>query len=151
MMPTYLIISIHWLAPPTFFSLNQYRQLPRPRLAALAFGVRPPVHPPCSIFPSLFEPPSPCSFSVRSAPLWLNSAGPRFSTQSQRSSAILSLNIDRWPPRFSLLALAFGVGIRLIRGIYFNWASKDFRQVVFLDTQRLVLIQKQCIAYNCLH
>jgi len=34
-------------------------------------------------FSSPIEPPSPCSFSVRSAPLWLNSVGPRLSTRSQ--------------------------------------------------------------------
>ena len=51
----------------------------------------------------------PCSFSVRSAPLWFNSVRPSFGTRSQRSSAILSLNINRRPPRFRLAALALGV------------------------------------------
>ena len=69
----------------------------------------PPAHPPRNIFPSLFEPPSPCSFSVRSAPLWFNSVGPRLSTRSQRSSATLSLDINRRSPRPRLAALALGV------------------------------------------
>ena len=123
--------------------LNINRQPPWPRLAPLVLWVRPSAHPPCHIFPSRFEPPSPCSFSVRSAPLRFYSVGPRFSTQSQRSSAILSLNINRRSPWLRLAALALGVLPSLVCRADLHRHTHGRRQVRLLSGERLELVQPQ--------
>ena len=104
-----------------------------------------PGHPPCSIFSSPIEPPSPCSFSVRSAPLRFYSVGPRFSTRSQRSSAILSLDINRRSPRFCLAALALGIFPSLISREDLHRHTHGQSQVRLLSGERLELVQLRCL------
>jgi hypothetical protein len=77
---------------------------PSPASSAVRHLFRPTLEPPFSVFVL-------CALCASAVEF----RRPQVGTQSQRSSAILSLNINRRPPRFRLSALALWVLSGLIR------------------------------------